>query len=154
MAISCLQKYQTRPKRAQFKQNVPIKPHDPRDRVVLGTISARIPSTVLAEWQVRALDPAGPFHHYFAKNDMLHLQFWNPYFGISVLTPSKLTANRFEAYPLSDWKLASESYETLRVKLECAFATRLPVESLVNQLTGEFREAVNSAVATGQDRRG
>ncbi len=143
MTTTCMKAYRLRRQSGEKKEHAPVKPHDPRDRVLVGTINARETLTVLARWEVRALDPAGPFHHYFAKNDLLHLQLWNPYFGISLLTPSKLTADSFEAFPLSRWKLASKSNENLRLKLEGAFATRLPCESVLNRLTNEFREAVS-----------
>lgn len=146
MTICCIHNHRRRHINVRTHQAAPVKPHDPQDRIILGTIGARAVSTIMARWEVRALDPAGPFHHYFAKNEMLHLQFWNPYFGISLLTPSKLTANRFEAFPLKEWKLASKSFENIRVQLERAFATRLPTESVVRKLTDEFREAVTSGM--------
>jgi hypothetical protein len=44
---------------------------------------------------------------------MAHLQLWHPGAGLSVLTPSALTAGRFEAFPVAGWKARTSCYGAL-----------------------------------------
>ena len=76
----------------------PPPPHDPRERVVLGTVGA---------WQVLGFAPDDVKFDYFASRGFLHLQLWHPEKGVSLLTPSCLTAGRYEGFPLFGWKYAS-----------------------------------------------
>lgn len=73
----------------------PPPPHDPAERVAVDRVG---------EWEVRVSDPKGPFHTYFARRGMLHVQLWHPEAEVSVLTRSKITANRFEVFPYQSWK--------------------------------------------------
>ena len=61
--------------------------HDPNDRVLVGCHGP---------WEVRVHARNSARHHYFAPRGFLHVQFWHPERGISVLTQSALTAGRFE----------------------------------------------------------
>lgn len=80
-------------------------PHDPSERVLAGESHG---------WQVRVLSPMGPKHSYFASRGFLHVQLWQPRLGISVLTPSRLTEDRFEAFPVRGWKCRPPDYDALR----------------------------------------
>lgn len=103
-----------------------LPPHDPADRVLLAEFDDGRGGGALSRWEVRAFDPAGQFHAWFAPRGFVHLQLWQPWFGLSVLTPSRLTLDRFEAYPLGGWKRATPDYATLVRLLEAAYTVRLP----------------------------
>jgi hypothetical protein len=85
---------------------------------------------LFAQWEVRIFHPARRMHRYFAPRGFLHLQLWEAELGFSLLTPSRLTAGRYEAYPVGGWKLAHRSLETLRGLLP----VEIPDEALIREL--------------------
>ena len=52
-------------------------------------------------------------HSYFAPRGLLHLQLWHPAARVSVLTPSRLTCDRYEVFPVRGWKLAMDDLASL-----------------------------------------
>jgi hypothetical protein len=103
-----------------------IRPHDPCDRIMVEAFQVPTARAAFSAWEVRIFDPAGGFHHYFARKGMLHIQLWNRHFGISVLSPSAITNNRFEGYPIEDWKYSSLEYEKIERRFRRCFDVRLP----------------------------
>lgn len=62
--------------------------HDPSDRVAIGALDHG--------WQVRAFAPNDRRFVYCVPRRMFHLQLWHEGGQISVITPSRLTCERFE----------------------------------------------------------
>jgi hypothetical protein len=96
---------------------LPPPPHDPSERALLCTLGA---------WEVRAFAPDDARHTYFVKRELLHLQLWHPAAGVSVLTPSRLTAGAFELFPVDGWKCAVRSAEEARRLARYAHGVELP----------------------------
>ena len=96
----------------------PPPPHDPRDRELV---------MQLGRWEVRV--STGRAFEYFVPRGRWHVQLWHPEAGISILTPSKLTAGAFEAYPSRGWKARSCDYGALRDWLEAEHDTPLPSDA-------------------------
>lgn len=111
-----------------------IRPHRPDDRIVVETVSATCAISPFADWEVRIFDPAGQFHHYFASRALLHVQFWNPFFGISILSPSRLTGFKYEAFPLDEWKYAAADYEAIAARCGALIGARLPDAARVRRI--------------------
>lgn len=61
--------------------------HAPSERVIAARLGA---------WEVRCHGKAGAQHSYFATRGLLHMQLWHPTARVSILTPSRLTNDRFE----------------------------------------------------------
>jgi hypothetical protein len=74
----------TETKRAPF-----MAMHAPSERVVAARLGA---------WEVRRHPDSGMHHSYFATRGLLHLQLWHPLARVSILTPSRLTNDRFEVW--------------------------------------------------------
>jgi hypothetical protein len=111
-----------------------VRPHRPEDRIVVEMLSIGRGATEFGEWQARIFDPAGKFQHYFAHRALLHVQLWNPFFGVSILSPSRLTGFNYESFRLGDWKYASPHYGEVTRRLQAGIALRLPNENLVDQI--------------------
>jgi hypothetical protein len=107
----------------------PATPHDPRERVVVA---------VLDEWNVLAFPRDGVLHRYFAARGFLHLQLWHRARGISVLTPSRLTRDRFEVSSVPGWKYRPRDYETLRSEALDVLGLVLPAAPIVRALERWF----------------
>ncbi|MGB0911211.1 MAG: hypothetical protein ACPGYT_12680 [Nitrospirales bacterium] len=75
----------------------PPPPHDPRERKCIGHID---------QWEARIFSQTESKHHYFAKRGLLHIQLWHPHLHISILTPSRLTANYYEIFPIQGNKIS------------------------------------------------
>ena len=97
--------------------NWPPPPHDPRERVLV---------EYLGDWEIRIFSPTGTFHRYFAAKGMLHVQLWHPGARLSLLTPSPITAGRFEVYPLAGWKHARYGYHELAQEVRSGCGVELP----------------------------
>jgi hypothetical protein len=89
---------------------LPPPPHDPSERVLLARVDG---------WELRDFPRSDERWAYLGTHGFAHLQLWNHDAGVSVLTPSRLTGDRFEAFPIAGWKWATESWERL-----CATVTR------------------------------
>jgi hypothetical protein len=96
---------------------LPPPPHDPSERVLVARADA---------WEVRAFPPGDPKHAYFATRELLHLQLWHPAAGVSLLTPSRLTAGAYELFPIEGWKRAARSAEEARRLARYAHGVELP----------------------------
>jgi hypothetical protein len=84
----------------------PAAPHDPRERLLVTTIS---------RWQVRVFPEVRA--RSLLQRGLWHLQLWEPEARLSVLTPSATTASTYEVLSLGDgWKVRVESRSDL-VKL-------------------------------------
>ncbi|MDX2170914.1 MAG: hypothetical protein SF182_27850 [Deltaproteobacteria bacterium] len=57
---------------------------------------------------------------------MGHVQLWHSSGGVSVLTPSRLTGNQFEIYPIDGWKRPSADTHLAATIVRETFALRLP----------------------------
>jgi hypothetical protein len=66
-----------------------MAPHDPREREVVAWAGG---------WQVRQFPRVDPKLAYFAERGFLHLQLWSACDHTSILTPSRLTAGRFDGW--------------------------------------------------------
>ena len=144
MNITYIDEFKASGKIAQRVHSTPIRPHDPADRILIGTITASPLIPKFSTWEIRAFDRTGPFHLYFSTHEMLHLQFWNPYYGLSVLTPSKITGHHYEAFPLYDWKLASKSYVEIEQAIRKHFSTTLPPLGEVEAIANDYYAARDS----------
>ena len=71
----------------------PPPPHDPSERELVH---------VVGDWEVRLFD--NPRFRYFVERGLWHVQLWHPARRISVLTPSSLTDNSYEVFPIRAWK--------------------------------------------------
>lgn len=127
-----------------------IRPHRPDDRIVTETVSVPCRAAPFGYWEVRIFDPAGQFHHYFASRALLHVQLWNPFFGVSILSPSRLTGFNYESFPLDEWKYASPDYDEISERLRARMGIRLPDASCVRRIcrtyVGESARAQPQAV--------
>ena len=83
MAIESYDGFQ--PQRAGLES--PAAPHDPHERAVIHSRYG---------WQIRTYAWNTALHRYGAQKGMLHLQLWCPSMGLSILTPSELTAGHYE----------------------------------------------------------
>ena len=111
-----------------------IRPHRPEDRIVVETVSVTGGAAAFGHWEVRIFDPAGQFHHYFALRAMLHVQLWHPFFGVSILTPSRLTGFNYELFPLNEWKYATPHYADIGDQLRSVMGIRMPDAALVRRV--------------------
>lgn len=100
----------------------PPPPHDARERVRLLSVEG---------WEVRVFAESDPKHAYFAARGLLHLQLWEPRSGVSILTPSRLTCGRFEAFPIEGWKRAAPDYATIAALIRLAHGVAAPSSATV-----------------------
>lgn len=112
MAVIDLALYARQPHLHQPRHRPP-RPHDPGERLFVETCAPDLTHPTYRHWEVRLFDPAGIFHCYFGDHGMLHLQLWHPWSGVSLLTPSRLTAGRYEVFPCAGWKLADSDYDVI-----------------------------------------
>ena len=141
MKVVALKKYQEQSSKFGSPELNPPRPHAPSDRILIGKITGCALTPKFSTWEVRAFDRTGPFHLYFSTRDMLHLQLWNPYYCVSVLTPSKITGYHYEAFPIYDWKLASHSYAEIGKEIRNHFSTTLPTLSDVDAIASVYYAA-------------
>jgi hypothetical protein len=73
----------------------PPPPHDPSERVLV---------THIDRWEVRDFARDDSRYSYFLRHGFSHLQLWHPEGGISLLTPSRLTSDQYELFPIEGWK--------------------------------------------------
>ena len=127
-------------------RDCPPRPHNPADRIVADVISAGgdRPSA-FSTWEVRIFDPAGQFHCYFGTRGLLHLQLWQPYFGVSILAPSRLTAYAYEAFPVRSWKFAARDLDDIVHALTRERALCVPDRATVETLCATHVGAVEAA---------
>ncbi len=132
----------------------PVRPHDPRDRIVVERLDGGRCGNPLSAWEARVFDPAGPFHVYFLGRNLLHLQLWQPWFGISILTPSRLTGGRWEAWPVRGWKSGALDYASLTAALTREFAVALPALAAVDACCARWVATPEAALRRREARAG
>lgn len=67
---------------------------------------ARVPVLRVGDWEVRALRRGSPRFRRLHRRGGLHVQLWDPAAGVSVVTPSALTGQRFEICRRGDRPIA------------------------------------------------
>lgn len=77
---------------------VPPASHDPNERHEIARVGT---------WQLRQFAPGDTKLPYFTTRGFLHVQLWHEDAGISILTPSRLTAGRYEAWLPDGQRVAS-----------------------------------------------
>lgn len=95
----------------------PPPPHDPRERALVDFVDG---------WQVRVFPATDPKFPYFVGRRLLHVQLWHPEARVSVLTPSRLTAGCFEAFPYRDWKIRLRCPDALERVVRDSHGVALP----------------------------
>lgn len=93
-------------------------PHDPREREVVMRLGE------LGAW--KALVFGGRMLGYFASRGLAHVQLWHEEAGLSVLTPSRLTCDRYEAFPVAGWKKRSSDYQVIASLVEREHGVAMP----------------------------
>jgi hypothetical protein len=84
-------------------------PHDPGDRVAVAWAG---------RWEVRQFAGEDARLAYFRSRGFHHLQLWHPGARISILTPSRLTAGRYEAWPEGSDRFSAVTWRELASRLE------------------------------------
>jgi hypothetical protein len=107
----------------------PPSPHDPCERTLVGESHG---------WQVRVFPQGEPKHAYFAARGFLHVQLWEPTRGVSLLTPSRLTEDRFEVFPVRSWKCRPPDYDAVREVVLEAHGVGVPPWPVVRALERWF----------------
>jgi hypothetical protein len=82
-------------------------------------------------WDVRDFAHQDLRRAYLSASGFAHLQLWHPEARVSVLTPSRLTGDRFEAFPIAGWKRATRDYAELAALIEDAHGVRLLSRTIV-----------------------
>lgn len=109
----------------------PPPPHDPLARVTAGA---------LAGWQVRVLTEDRRNTAHLAARGLLHVQLWHPVAGVSLITPSILTAGRYEAYPVGGWKYRPRDLEALRREIGREHPVTVPPAVVIRSIERWFVE--------------
>lgn len=91
--------------------------HDPTERMLL---------TWAEGWQVRVFAETDFRYGYFARKRMLHVQLWHPRARVSVLTPSRFTADRWELHGERAWRITADDPRAIDRVLAPIFGVRLP----------------------------
>jgi hypothetical protein len=76
-------------------------PHDPGERTPVAWVGL---------WEVRQFPDGDARLAYFRPRGFHHLQLWHPSERISILTPSRLTAGRFEVWPESSLRSSAATW--------------------------------------------
>lgn len=93
-------------------------PHDSRERVVVDRWRG---------WAVLQFPEDDRRRTYFAARGLLHLQLWYPERGVSVLTPSRLTAGLYEVMLVPHAACGrTDDADALALALECEVGVRFP----------------------------
>ena len=112
-----------------LRRGWPPPPHDPRERVVLCPAD---------DWQVRAFLFTDPRFEYLAPRGLWHIQLWHPQAGVSILTPSALTMDCYEIFPIRTWKRRAGTYEELSALLQTFHDIMPPSVGMLNGLQALF----------------
>lgn len=123
-------------------QGWPPSPHDPRERVEIASLDG---------WQVRSFRAGGVKQRYFAPRGMLHLQLWHPAAGISLLTPSRITGQRYEVYPIRGWKFAHHELRAIAGAIRSEHGVQLPSRAAIVALERWYVSRLRRVPATSVD---
>ncbi len=93
----------------------PPPPHDPRERDLVLRVDS---------WEIRLFGEHK--FQYFVRHGLWHAQLWQPEARVSVLTPSRLTCELYEVFPIAAWKARAESYDELAELIEREHRVVLP----------------------------
>lgn len=104
------------------RERFPPPPHDPRERVPLADLGA---------WQVLQFPREDPKLAYFTTRGFLHLQLWHAGARLSILTPSRLTAGRFETWRAGGPRTSAAEWSELAAQVA---DVTLPVAAQVRAL--------------------
>ena len=85
----------------------------------------------LGEWDVRMSEPKSELHRLLVINGMFHLQLWHPESKTSILTPSPITDELFEATPLFGSEFRAASYAEIRSVVQAARQIEPPSAQLL-----------------------
>ena len=110
----------------------PLRPHDPEDRVVVAELDG---------WEARVFPSDGRMHEYFLPRGLLHVQLWHPVRRVSVLSPSRLTLDRWEVFPVAGWSMPIADERILRDIMATKLASPLPRRSFVEAMQRWFVDA-------------
>jgi hypothetical protein len=80
----------------------PPPPHDPCERELVNSVRG---------WEIRVFGEHK--FQYFVRHGFWHLQLWQPASRVSVLTPSRLTCELYEVFPVAGWKGRASKYQEL-----------------------------------------
>jgi len=116
--------------------NWPPPPHDPRERD---------PVICVRGWEVRVFGEHQ--FQYFVRRGFWHLQLWHPEARVSVLTPSRLTCDLYEVFPIASWKARAATVPELARLIAEEHGFELPREvellelerALVQRVTTRFQ---------------
>ena len=81
---------------------------------------------------------------YFVRQGFWHLQLWHPEAGVSVLTPSKLTCDLYEVFPIASWKARASTYPELARLIADEHGLELPRELELLELTRALVQRVTT----------
>ncbi len=116
----------------------PPVPHDPCDREAV---------LLLGGWEVRV--SVGRAFEFFVPRGLWHVQLWHPVAQISILTPSRLTAGEFEAFPSRGRKARRATYEELSAVLRSEHDVTLPSAEAVTWVRHHLVERLVAAAGSG-----
>lgn len=122
----------------------PPPPHDRSGRRVVARVG---------EWEVRTFAEGSRMHAYFAPRGLLHLQLWHPARGVSVLTPSRLTAHHWEVFPVAGWKLPVSDEHLLREVIARRLGLELPSPATLEALQRWFLDRAIREALRAQERQ-
>ena len=114
----------------------PPPPHDPRERELVIRVRG---------WDVRVF--GDDKFQYFVRQGFWHAQLWHPEACVSVLTPSRLTGDSYEVFPIASWKARAAKYRELARLIAEEHGLELPRElellelerALVQRVTTRFQ---------------
>ena len=128
--------------RAQAQRNErherasPPPPHDPTERELAWIVDG---------WEVRVF--SGRRLDYLASHGMGHVQLWHPPTGVSILTPSGLTAGAFEVFPIAGWKRRARDVAEVSHLVRETHGCELPPSAVIERAQRLLVDGVRPASA-------
>jgi hypothetical protein len=114
----------------------PPPPHDPRERLVVCRAD---------DWEVRSFPISADSRSgldrsfaYFAPRSLWHVQLWHPASGVSVLTPSGLTLDHYEIFPIRGWKHWAKDHAHLSGLLDVFHQVAPPSQGMLQAIEEYF----------------
>ncbi len=122
----------------------PPPPHDPTERVLVGHVD---------DWEVRDFAADDPRYRYLLPRGFGHLQLWHPEARLSILTPSRLTRDRYEAFPVVGWKRREHDWAALAAIVRAQTGVTPPTPLSMRALARWFERRVALDVSVQQRMR-